>query len=108
MGTLVESFHRAIDEEILAIQDDLARRGIGQPVEASGGHEVDTESTGFAYDWTLPPGRYVIRADDAVRVSCQGGETLGFVTRWDPAARVLRVNVSDWFGRLAGVGRPDL
>jgi hypothetical protein len=102
MGVLVEGFHRAIDEEILAIQDDLVRRGIGQPVKASGGHEVDTDSTGFAYDWTLPPGRYVIRPDDAVRVSCQGGETLGFVTRWDPAARVLRVSVPDWFGRLAG------
>ncbi len=102
MKPFFEGFQQAIDEEILAIQDDLARRGIGQPVEASGGHEVDTDSTGFVYDWTLPPGRYVIRADDAVRVACQAGETLGFVTRWDPPTRVLRVGVPDWLGRLAG------
>ncbi len=102
LEVFIEGFQRAIDEEILAIQDDLARRGIGQPVAASGGHEVDTDLTGFMYDWTLPPGRYVIRVDDAVRVACQGGEGLGFVIRWDPATRVLRVSVSDWFGRLAG------
>ncbi len=102
MDVLIAGFQRAIDEEILAIQDDLARRGIGQPIPGSGGHEVDTDSAGFAYDWTLPPGRYVIRADDAVRVASQGGETLGFVIRWDPAVRVLRVSVSDWLGRLAG------
>ena len=102
IGVFLEGFQKAIDEEILAIQDDLARRGIGQPVEAFGGHEVDTDSTGFVYDWTLPPGRYIIRADDAVRVACQPGETLGFVTRWNPASRVLRVNVTDWLGRLAG------
>ncbi len=106
MTVFLEGFQQAIDEEILAIQDDLARRGIGQPVEASGGHEVDTDSTGFVYDWTLPPGKYVIRVDDAVRVACQAGETLGFVTRWDPPTRVLRVGVPDWLGRLAG--RADL
>lgn len=98
----VEDFHRAIDEEILAIQDDLGRRGIGESVTASGGHEVDGDSPGFVYDWTLPAGRYVIRADDAVRVDCQGGEALGFVNRWDPGSRVLRVTVPEWLGRLAG------
>jgi hypothetical protein len=99
---LLEGFQRAIDEEILAIQNDLGRRGIGSPVEAAGGHEVDVDSNGFAYDWTLPPGRYVIRADDAVRVSCQGTESLGFVTAWDPSTRVLRVSVAEWLGRQAG------
>ena len=102
LEVFIEGFQRAIDEEILAIQDDLARRGIAQPVAASGGHEVDTDTTGFVYDWTLPPGRYVIRVDDAVRVACQEGEGLGFVTRWDPASRAIRVSVSDWLGRLAG------
>lgn len=102
LETFVEAFHGAIDEEILAIQDDLARRGIGQSVAVSGGHAVDTDSPGFVYDWTLPAGRYVIRADDAVRVSCEGGDTLGFVGRWDPATRVLRVNLSDWLGQVAG------
>lgn len=102
LEAFIEGFQRAIDEEILAIQDDLARRGIAQPVAASGGHEVDTDTAGFVYDWTLPPGRYVIRVDDAVRVACQEGEGLGFVTRWDPASRAIRVSVSDWLGRLAG------
>ncbi len=67
LDVLLDGFHSAIEEEVLAIQDDLVRRGIDQPVEASGGQELDAESTGFLYDWTLPPGRYVIRADDAVR-----------------------------------------
>ncbi|MBT8479899.1 MAG: AAA family ATPase [Gemmatimonadetes bacterium] len=102
LEVFIQGFQAAIDEEILAIQDDLARRGIGQPVQASGGHEAPTDSAGFLYDWTLPPGRYVIRVDDAVRVSCHGGETLGFVSRWESSSRVLRVAVTDWMGRLAG------
>ena len=102
LEVLLDGFHAAIDEEVLAIQDDLVRRGIDRPVEASGGHELDAESTGFLYDWTLPPGRYVIRADDAVRVACEAGESLGFVTYWDPSSRVLRVSVPDWLGRHAG------
>jgi len=102
MEVFLEGFQQAIDEEILAIQDDLVRRGVAQAVEASGGHEVDADSTGFTYDWTLAPGRYVIRADDAVRVACEAGESLGFVTRWDPGNRGLRVNVQEFLGRLAG------
>lgn len=106
MEFFFEGFRQSIEEEILAIQDDLARRGIGQAVEASGGHEVDTDAAGFAYDWTLPAGKYVIRVDDAVRVACEAGETLGFVSRWDPRSSALRVTVPDWLGRLAG--RADL
>ncbi|MEE8572818.1 MAG: AAA domain-containing protein [Gemmatimonadota bacterium] len=102
LDVLLDGFHAAIEEEVLAIQDDLVRRGINQPVEASGGQELDAESTGFLYDWTLPPGRYVIRTDDAVRVACEAGESLGFVTYWDPSSRVLRVSVPDWLGRHAG------
>ena len=40
LEVFIEGFQRAIDEEILAIQDDLARRGIAQPVAASGGHNI--------------------------------------------------------------------
>ncbi len=102
LDVLLDGFHSAIEEEVLAIQDDLVRRGIDQPVDAAGGQELDAESTGFLYDWTLPPGRYVIRAEDAVRVACEAGESLGFVTYWDSSSRVLRVSVQDWLGRHAG------
>jgi hypothetical protein len=102
LADLLECFEQALDEEILAIQDDLGRRGIGQPVQATGGHEVDVDLVGFAYDWTLPPGRYVIRPDDAVRVAARDADALGFVTRWDPASRGIRINMTEWLGRLAG------
>jgi len=102
LEALLDGFQRAIDEEILAIEEDLARRGLDQPVPAAGGHEADIEASGFAYDWTLPPGRYAIRSDDAVRVACGDVETLGFVGSWEPARRTIRIYVPDWLGRLAG------
>jgi hypothetical protein len=100
---LLEGFHDAIEEEVLAIQDDLARRGIDRPLSAGGGHEADSDAAGFVYDWSLSPGRYVIRTDDAVRVSCEAGETRGFVTSFDPTTRSVRVAVHEWLGRHPGV-----
>jgi DNA replication ATP-dependent helicase Dna2 len=103
LGLLLEGFHSAIDEEILAIHDDLARRGIDRPLAASAGHEAESDATGFTYEWSLPPGRYLIRPNDAVRVSCEAGETLGFVTSFDSAMRAVRLSVPDWLGRHPGL-----
>lgn len=99
---LLGDLHDAIEEEILAIQDDLVRRGIDRPLSAAGGHATDSDSGSFLYDWFLPPGRYVIRTDDAVRVSSEVGETRGLVVGFDPASRSVRLAVSEWLGRHPG------
>jgi hypothetical protein len=99
---LLEGFQRAIDEEVLAIEQDLARRGLDEPVVAAGGHEADVDASGSAYDWTLPPGRYAIRTDDAVRVVCRDSEAQGFVGRWEPSTRTVRVHLPESLGKLAG------
>ena len=102
LGDLLDGFHSAIDEEIEAIQDDLVRRGLDRPLAAAGGHEAASDAMGFSYDWSLPPGRYVIRPEDAVRVSCEAGESLGFVTAFDAGTGGLRLTVPDWLGRHPG------
>ena len=100
--TLLDGFQRAIEEEVLAIEQDLARRGLDEPVVAAGGHEAEVDASGFAYDWTLPPGRYAIRTDDAVRVACRDAEVQGFVGRWDHSTRTVRVHLPESLGKLAG------
>lgn len=102
LALLLDRFRAALDEEVEAIRDDLARRGIDQPLAATGGREIDTEAIGFAYDWLLPPGKYLIRPDDAVRIACDQGDTLGFVGSFDSSARALRVLVPEWLGRSPG------
>lgn len=92
----------AVDEEILAVREDLRRRGIEGPVPASGGTRVETGAAGPLYAWTLPPGRYVIRPEDAVRVETERGGGLGFVSGFDPRSRTVRVRLGEWLGSHPG------
>jgi hypothetical protein len=92
----------AVDEEILAVREDLRRRGIEGPVPASGGARVETGAAGPLYAWSLPPGRYVIRPEDAVRVETERGGGLGFVSGFDPAGFAVRVRLGEWLGPHPG------
>jgi hypothetical protein len=92
----------AVDEEILAVREDLRRRGIEGPVPASGGARVETGAAGPLYAWSLPPGRYAIRPEDAVRVETERGGGLGFVSGFDPRGRSVRVRLGEWLGPHPG------
>ncbi len=92
----------AVDEEILAVREDLRRRGIEGPVPASGGARVETGAAGPLYAWGLPPGRYAIRPEDAVRVETERGGGLGFVSAFDPAGHTVRVRLGEWLGPHPG------
>jgi superfamily I DNA and/or RNA helicase len=50
----------------------------------------------------LPPGRYAIRADDAVRIECERGSGLGFVTKFDGSRPAVRVRLGEWLGPHPG------
>lgn len=92
----------ALDAECEAVRHDLHRRGLAAPLRAEGGHEVDGNGSSLLYEWDLPPGRYLIRPDDAVRIACEAGESLGFVADHRIGARSVRVSASDWLGRHPG------
>lgn len=92
----------AVDEEILAVREDLRRRGIDGPVPASGGARIETGTAGPLYAWSLPPGRYAIRPEDAVRVETERGGGLGFVSAFDPRGPSVRVRLGEWLGPHPG------
>jgi hypothetical protein len=92
----------ALEEEIEAVRDDLQSRGLGGPLMASDGVRIGRPGLATQYEWTLPPGRYAIRADDAVRVECERGSGLGFVTRFDGSRPAVRVRLGEWLGPHPG------
>jgi hypothetical protein len=90
---------RGLDEEIGAVRDQLAARGLAEPVHVSGGHLA--AATGApVYEWRLPSARHEVRTNDAVRVVCEAGESTGFVTAVNRDTLQVRVTTSDWLGRL--------
>ncbi len=88
-----------LDEEIEAVRDQLAARGLGEPVHVSGGHLADATGTPL-YEWRLPSARHDVRPNDAVRVVCEAGESAGFVTAVNRETLQVRVATSDWLGRV--------
>ena len=92
----------ALDEEIDAVREDLQSRGLGSPLSASDGIRIGRPGLATQYEWTLPPGRYSIRLDDAVRVECERGSGLGFVTKFDAARPAVRVRLGEWLGPHPG------
>jgi hypothetical protein len=88
-----------LDEEIEAVRDQLAARGLGETVHVSGGHLADATGTPL-YEWRLPSARHDVRPNDAVRVVCAAGESAGFVTAVNRKTLQVRVATSDWLGRV--------
>jgi hypothetical protein len=102
---LVSGCLAALDDEVDAVREDLARRGIAEPLAARSGREADADGASLLYDWDLPPGRYLIRPDDAVRIECEAGESLGFVTAFRADGPRVRISAGDWLGRHPGPAR---
>lgn len=88
-----------LDEEIEAVRNQLAARGLGEPIHVSGGHLADASGTPL-YEWRLPSARHDVRPNDAVRVVCEAGESAGFVTAVNRETLRVRVAASDWLGRV--------
>ena len=63
---LVDGCRGAIEEEIDAVRADLDRRGLGGPIAAVSGTRVSGLGSTRFYEWTLPPGKYGMRVDDAM------------------------------------------
>lgn len=90
-----------LEEEIEAVRDQLAARGLAEPVRVSGGHLADATGAPL-YEWRLPSVRHDVRPNDAVRVVCEAGESAGFVTAVNRETLHVRVAASEWLGRLPG------
>lgn len=101
LDPVLEGCLAGLEEEILAVREGLASRGLGEPLRVSAGRLAEA-SGALLYDWTLPDGRRDVRPNDAVRVACEAGETTGFVIAASRRSRELRVAVADWLGRTPG------
>lgn len=97
LGLLLADCQRALEEEIEAVREDLARRGLEAPVPASG-RAAGEAGTGFAYLFQLPRRRLDVRADDRVRVRAGPREAFAVVREYDRALSTLRVVAFDWLG----------
>lgn len=100
---LLGDCQRALEEEIEAVQDDLARRGLDRPIPAVAGSSKGEAGPGFRYSFQIPPGRHDIRADDRVRIRGSGRETLGVVLEYDRRLGLIQALVLEWLGeRVSG------
>ncbi len=102
LDELLDGSLLALEEEIDAVRNDLRSRGLESPLPASDGIRIGRPGRGTQYEWTLPPGRYAIRVDDAVRIECERGSGLGFVTKFDGSRPAVRVRLGEWLGPHPG------
>jgi len=101
LNDLLAGCRSAVREEIDAVRADLERRGLAGPISGADGTRAAGAGRTGPYEWTLPPGRYVIRADDAVTIETDGTTALGVVVRFDAGRRVIRIATETALG-----GRP--
>ncbi|MDX1395832.1 MAG: AAA domain-containing protein [Gemmatimonadota bacterium] len=100
---LLADCQRAIEEEIDAVREDLARRGIERPIQAISGSMRGEAGTGFRYAFQIPPGRHDIRVDDRVRIRTGGRDALGVVLGYDRRLGLVQALSLEWLGeRVAG------
>lgn len=97
----MSDFQLAIEEEVEAVQANLARRGLEQPIPALSGRVRGEAGAGYRYAFQIAGERYDIRADDRVRIRTAGRESLGMVHRFDRGSGLLQVMVPEWLGERA-------
>ena len=98
---LLAGCRAAVREEIEAVRADLDRRGLAGPVPADGGVRASTTGDRL-YDWTLPPGNYDVRADDAVTIETERSSALGTVVRFDRGRNAIRISSDASLGAHPG------
>jgi hypothetical protein len=99
LASILDGCMEAVEEEIDAVRQDLARRGLDDTVPAADGHLMRTSAPGFLYEFQLPRDPYDIRPEDGVWVRVEGAEALGFVTGFDRRSGLVRIALPDWLGR---------
>ena len=104
---ILEGCLGAVAEEVEAVEEELAERGLDRPLDAGEGRVRDTGGSGFVYQWRLrklPTGEDGprIRVDDAVRIRTEDGEALGFVAGFEKSSGRVRVAVGQWLGERPG------
>ena len=102
LDELLDGSLLALEEEIDAVRSDMRSRGLEAPLTGLDGIRIGRPGLGTQYEWVLPPGRYSIRSDDAVRVECERGSGLGFVTKFDGSRPAVRVRLGEWLGPHPG------
>lgn len=105
---ILEGCLGAVAEEVEAVEEELAERGLDRPLDAEQGRVRDTGGSGFVYQWRLRqmPGPSEdgprVRVDDAVRIRTEDGEALGFVAGFEKTSGRVRVAVGQWLGERPG------
>jgi len=104
---ILEGCLGAVAEEVEAVEEELAERGLDSPLRAEEGRVRDTGGSGFVYQWRLRalPGSEEgprVRVDDAVRIRTEDGEALGFVAGFEKSSGRVRVAVGQWLGERPG------
>lgn len=102
---LVGGCRAAVREEIDAVRAELDRRGIAAPVSAAAGVRVRGSGVSRMFDWSLPPGRYGVRVDDAVSIETETVSGLGHVVWYDAERNVIRIASDTGFGRHPGAAQ---
>ena len=98
LGLILADSQRALEEEIDAVQAELSRRGLRDPITGLHGRSRGEAGSGFRYAFQLPPGRCDIRAEDRVRILANGRETLGLVLEFDRRLGLLQLLSLEWLG----------
>lgn len=95
---LLADCQRALEEEIVAVRTELARRGLDAPITALSGSARGEAATGYRYLFQLPRGIYDIRVEDRVRIRAGGRESLGIVLEVDRGLASVQALVPEWRG----------
>jgi hypothetical protein len=98
-AAILDGCLEALGEEVHAVQEELARRGLDRPLPAREGRVQDAAGGSFFYEWKIPDGSFDIRPDDAVRIRREAAESQGFVLGYQRSRQVVRVAVGEWLGR---------
>ncbi|MDX1577065.1 MAG: AAA domain-containing protein, partial [Gemmatimonadota bacterium] len=100
---LLSDCQLAIEEEVAAVTEDLARRRLERPVPALSGRAKGEAGGAHRYAFQIAGGIYDIRAEDRVRIRAGGREATGVVLGFERGLGLVRVLVPEWLGeRLDG------
>ncbi len=100
LSDLIEQINEALDCEIRAQQQQLARRKLADPITGVSGRFKRNVGPGNLYQFQLPGRKYKIREEDRVGVRLEHAkETLAAVRRFDRRTGMLEVVTTEWLGR---------
>lgn len=101
---ILDGFRAGLEDEIAHVRAQLRAKGLADPIPAAAGRYVGREGGGggFVYRWTLPPGAYRVREDDAVQIVFPDQTSRGFVVGFDPRTRELVLSCDAYLGAVPG------